>query len=740
MIINDDKKLLEKATKISRNLKNLYLDPNNYRFVDHSNYIKIDDISVTKDTIQRRSRNFIEGRNIAGIKDIVDSFKTNGFLDVDVIQVKDMGGNKYLVLEGNRRVTALKYLQEEYEKGMDIGQLDPSIFKSVPFEIHPNEDRSKHLIIMGLKHISGNKKWSVVNQSQLIYDYLYEYWDDKEEYYAKETGLCSSLGISKTMLRSSQRAYHLLLAYKHSEYGDQFNSDMYSLFVEIVKKPTLKSWIDWDEVNYISRNKHNEQRLFSWISKIEDLDDGYDELSLDDYSLTTSRDPIITKSHEIRDLALFINNESALDEMEKNGSVSRGLVFSGVIGKMEYQSAMDQLKHSIININKYKNIIASENIEDLKEMKKVFDDILPEKNSLSISKGNNKIAFELGKVNHFKEIKIDNYKSFSNFKIDKLNRINIFAGFNNSGKTSLLEAIYILTRQNDIASYLELVKLKNKLTEISSSWLNMTFDEDIKISGNFHDVETSIEISKFEAYDIDKKEDYISSYKMVSTIDDAIYSNIIHTFEYGNLIRENESVIHLSKSLFKSPYFHNDNEIQLTYNKNVEFKIENKTAINMVIDFMKEIDPEINDITLTEVGEIKRFIVDSNKLSDRNLNITSYGEGIQRIFEIALAFAYCKNGVLCIDEFDTAIHYSLLVKFTNLIQTLADKFNVQVFLSTHSKECINAFVQNGYSNENIAAYNLENIDNKINIKYIKGERLGYLVENIGLDIRGDKND
>lgn len=51
-------------------------------------------------------------------------------------EVADLGNNRYLVLEGNRRVAALKILQEDYDNGLEIGKLDYSIFKSVPFEIH----------------------------------------------------------------------------------------------------------------------------------------------------------------------------------------------------------------------------------------------------------------------------------------------------------------------------------------------------------------------------------------------------------------------------------------------------------------------------------------------------------------------------------------------------------------------------------------------------------------------------
>ena len=137
---------------------------------------------------------------------------------------------------------------------------------------------------------------------------------------------------------------------------------------------------------------------------------------------------------------------------------------------------------------------------------------------------------------------------------------------------------------------------------------------------------------------------------------------------------------------------------------------------------------------------MERFIVDSSRFSNRNIEITNYGEGLQRVFEIALAFAASRNGIVCIDEFETAIHYSLLLKFTKFIQELADIFNVQVFITTHSKECIDAFVNNGYKNEDISAYFLENTNNQMFTKYIGGERLQYLVDSIDLDIRGTINE
>lgn len=722
---------IETTKRRSYNLKNLYLDPNNYRFVDNENYVEISEENVFDENVQRRTSFFLEGRKRANISDLIASFKSNGFLDVDVIQVRDLGQNRYLVIEGNRRVATLKALQEDYENGLDIKNLNPEIFKKIPFEIHSNESREKHLIIMGLKHISGNKMWSPINQAQLIYDFLEDYWGT--QYYSeKETQLCESLGISKVKLRSTQRAYHLILAYKSSDFGDQFESKDYSFFVEIMKTPRIKDWIEWDDQVYQSRNLGNLERLFSWLSiteQLNDEDDEYEEV-----------DPIITKALEIRELALFINNESALVEMEESRSIIRGLMASGEAEKINYEKSLTDFTNSFQKIISYKNMFQYDDFELLEKVRSELTAFIPQKSSLEITRGNNSIAFEHDlRCSHFEKIKINSYKIFDNFEISKLNRINIFAGFNNSGKTSLLEAIYFLTKQNDIGAFLEIIKLKNKLKDLNPIWLNESFgnDEVIDVEGLYNSIETSVKFHKFEAIEIDKGDDYIASYSIEASLDGRSIKNTIHTYGYDTLSRENEKVEHLCRSIFKSPYFYNLHELVDTYNKNTINKVASgKAAISLVLDFIKKIDPNINDIRLNEVDDIQRFIVDSNQFKDRNVEITNYGEGIQRIFEIALCFAYSKNGIVFLDEFETAIHNSLLIKFSKFVQELAEAFNVQVFLTSHSKECIDAFVNNGFRNDDISAYFIDNSNIPMEAVHVDGCELEKYIESLDFDLRG----
>jgi AAA15 family ATPase/GTPase len=137
---------------------------------------------------------------------------------------------------------------------------------------------------------------------------------------------------------------------------------------------------------------------------------------------------------------------------------------------------------------------------------------------------------------------------------------------------------------------------------------------------------------------------------------------------------------------------------------------------------------------MTTIDNVSRFFVTSDQF-EKSVDITNYGEGVQRVFEIALFFAYARDGVLLIDEFETAIHKSLLIDFSKFVQELAEKFNVQVFLTSHSKECIDSFIENDYRTEDITAFILKEEDGNISCKYVEGKRLEKLLESIDVDIR-----
>ncbi|MEC4815139.1 MAG: AAA family ATPase, partial [Scytonema sp. PMC 1069.18] len=75
-----------------------------------------------------------------------------------------------------------------------------------------------------------------------------------------------------------------------------------------------------------------------------------------------------------------------------------------------------------------------------------------------------------------RDLTIQNYRCFQNFYIDNLARVNLIVGMNNSGKTSLLEAVYLLVNQGEIQrSLIELLKIRGEIKKDEQSSLSNEF-------------------------------------------------------------------------------------------------------------------------------------------------------------------------------------------------------------------------------------------------------------------------
>jgi hypothetical protein len=118
-----------KSRRLALALSSLYLDPNNYRFIDHDDYQKVAEENLADDDVQRRTRQLLCGTNADLVADLISSFKENGWLDVEPIHVRKLGERKYLVVEGNRRAATLKHLQARWQDSTgQLGKLEPTLF------------------------------------------------------------------------------------------------------------------------------------------------------------------------------------------------------------------------------------------------------------------------------------------------------------------------------------------------------------------------------------------------------------------------------------------------------------------------------------------------------------------------------------------------------------------------------------------------------------------------------------
>ncbi|EGH70925.1 ATP-binding protein [Pseudomonas syringae] len=723
----DTPKDTNQAASSSRrvSVRNLYLDPNNYRIIHEEEQCEVADDQVKDKIVAQRTFRLLAGDRNQHIQDLIDSFKANGYLPVDQIQVRALSDGGHLVVEGNRRIAALKYLFQERDlKGIDLGKLDPEIFSQVPIVLYNDADEMHHLTLMALKHISGNKKWGEWNQAKLL---------EKMHSSLKlsENDICKKIGISKVELRRSLRALALVSQYRQSDYGDQFNETRFPIFRQAIRSQALKEWLGWDEDRAAALNGPNSELFFSLLSRepAEEVDeDGH--VGLGEHYLESA----ISKRDDIDLLAKIVSDPRALDQLKATRDLNAAYRASDLVFQERQEAAVKSISGDIDTLSQL--AIRPVHLPDLEGAQGKLQAIIDRTRSVGLVGVEQKAVFHDRIDEHLRWIRIDSYKQITNLEINKLSKINLFAGVNNCGKTTLLEAIYLLARQNDFDGLLEVMRRRGKVSadQLDPQWmLEQLGDQEIKITGNFDNQDASVCIRALEEVDsnIDRSR-YLSSVEIDTTYGVHTHNTINRTYKGRERETLGDNIKLLCPVIFTSPFFLNEpHRYASYYHKSTQSK-----ALPTIFQFLREtILPTLQDIRLTD--ERQRFVV-SDERFEQGVDISAYGEGLQRMFFLSLLFAAAQNGILLIDEFENAIHTELIGPFAIFVHKMSKTFNVQIFLTSHSKECIDAFVQKVEEAGDLSYHALVKEDGRVTARHFLGAQFKRLLLAGDVDLRGAK--
>ena len=711
-------------------LKNLYLDPNNFRFVDHPDYRPVPAERVFDPDVQRRTTRLVLGRFQEHVQDLVASIQENGWLEMDPILVRRREAGRYLVIEGNRRVATLQYLRRRHdEDAIDLGRLDPGVFSRVRVALYEDSDERKHLVMMGLHHISGKRRWPAINRARAMKHLFEQFGGDAD-------AVCRALGVHKRDFNLSVRTLALVDAYRNSDYGDQFQSDQYNLFREILRSPPLRDWLEWDDLDRVARNEANLPRLFSWMSRDEDSND--DEETAGDLDGLKPREPVVTTGGHIRELGRIIEDPAAVRLLDETRSLQEATLSSGLLVKTEIDGAFTSCEkgiHKLVTRAGELDPAALDRVEEL--IGKLHGVALARKRRPpGAGSGAPWQPFNEITRSGFSSIDIQNYRGIGGIVLDSPGRINLVVGVNNAGKTSLLEAIHLLAHQNDERSLFDTLRWRRRIEgEPDPVWLSERLPAGVRISGTFdqipsNNVTLAVDVVEEPEDDIQNQTGFLAQVLIEGNYGGLSQSTEVVLFEDRPRRTHYQGRHWLCHAAFTSPFWSSRPE---TLARCHEESVKAGTK-ETIIRFIKEqVDPGVRNIEL--VGRDNQFRVAHDDFALAP-DLSSFGEGMRRVFEIGLLFASARGGVLLIDEFENAIHTELLARFTGLVRELADCFDVQVFLTTHSKEAIDAWVTNGGDADGVVGYALVRTADGALIRRFDGRRLKHLHEILDFDLRG----
>jgi AAA15 family ATPase/GTPase len=354
-------------------------------------------------------------------------------------------------------------------------------------------------------------------------------------------------------------------------------------------------------------------------------------------------------------------------------------------------------------------------------------------------------------------IEIENFKCFKGFKAEKFSRVNLIAGKNNVGKTAFMEACF-LSRANTVHDlYEKLLEIQTHRDIVNRLLLSVDRQQDLEqlIMNNAslsiyvkhsykavtEDEESGEVVDDSKIYcgrvEIEKNKGYgeFFIYTRSTMLEETSFHHNIK--EYGKPEKYNYSQLInvLDMSLKNTKYRYSVNFISPYSNSNEELidivgqlKIDNKyDAINRHLE-------EIFNVSAIDIIKNEPML----KRGGDYYDLSTFGQGIKAFINIIGAMLLLEKDIIFIDEVENGIHYSHFDKLWTIILNLSKQQNIQVFATTHSKECIESYakVAKFLANKEISYIKMTALKNgTIKASVHDANMLHYMLED-GHEVRG----
>jgi len=292
-------------------------------------------------------------------------------------------------------------------------------------------------------------------------------------------------------------------------------------------------------------------------------------------------------------------------------------------------------------------------------------------------------------------LEINEYKGLIDFKLDNLSQINIISGKNNVGKTMLLEAISVSKNITDLRLFkknMEFIYLRRELN------YDDIYEKLKKISLNIKSSENNVIIKAKSSYELEEDEAQLlkKQYYDPTTKE---FLTMYHNDELKDIIsltKENEVSIVTFQTLFINSSLPNNYYLTQLYKSIQDSDMQSKFLeyLQIIDKNISGIEPYATHIVAQDGNSIQSFALRVTLENPKHSLLSSeLGEGTNRFIEILCTLLSNKNGTVLIDEIENGIHYTKLYDIWKAIIEIVQKEKIQLFVTTHDKESIEALIK-----------------------------------------------
>ena len=304
-----------------------------------------------------------------------------------------------------------------------------------------------------------------------------------------------------------------------------------------------------------------------------------------------------------------------------------------------------------------------------------------------------------------KQLHVRNLRGLRDLAIKKLGRVNLVAGKNNVGKTTLLEAIFLLGSGGDcrLALNRHVVRLEPTTdvpTSISETvWASFFFgletDSRVTVSG-CHSLVGNMELAvalersitseiprdgEKGAFTQARSGERVLKFRYVDPVAGTLESEARETateikFEQSN------TYVPFSGSILQPGGGNAKNDAILLG------QLRRQKRGELLLEALHTVEPRLQGIEDNSSSGSPMIWVD---IGLRELvPLPAMGAGMTHVTRVVLAAGAVPGGVVLVDEIENGLHHSVLPDVWRIVGKVAEQFNVQVFATTHSFECVEA--------------------------------------------------
>lgn len=324
---------------------------------------------------------------------------------------------------------------------------------------------------------------------------------------------------------------------------------------------------------------------------------------------------------------------------------------------------------------------------------------------------------------HIKSLNIESFRGLEGLKIENLGDVNIIVGDNNTGKTSVLEAIQFISNPTEYnMATIARQREKYKDSEYAIGFVDSVrylFNNESKENNNYKlevtaDISGKITIARVVGRDEMKILNF-------SELDDNEKKMRAFYFPLDQLPQEVEEVdiflgiIYVNKKQMKQFELNKYNSVKKSKENqalvNVTFisameHIAKDSFVNITqradlakkaVELLKGFDSRIVDIRY--IGEGGRKFIPVLEVEGLNeyVPLSLFGDGMKKALTVLNAIigaiVDAEGGVVLIDEFETSLHTTAMSQVFKFMLDIAKELNVQLFLTTHSLEAIDTLLR-----------------------------------------------